>query len=232
MDMISPVSGAKKLGEQAYEKLRSSIITLQLEPGKAIFENEIAALLNISRTPIRDAFHLLLSEGLIEVLPQRTKQVATISELKVKESAFIRLSLESSAFKLVAKQWEVNDQHKKAEKQINYILQEQREAAEQQDIIQFLQFDEAFHRIILQLAGNQTLLDMVYHMRGHLDRFRYLAMKELVLTNHLIEEHEELFESLKKQDEKRVEELLRQHMGKLEIEIPRLRDQFTTYFAD
>ena len=78
------VSTSKNLGEQAYETLRDSIITLQLEPGQTIFESEIAPSLNISRTPIRDAFQYLISEGLVEVLPQRTKRIASISESKFK----------------------------------------------------------------------------------------------------------------------------------------------------
>lgn len=83
--------------------MRDSIITLKLEPGQTVYESEITTLLNISRTPIRDAFHSLISEQLIEILPQRTKRIARISEMKVKDSAFIRLSLETSAFRLVAK---------------------------------------------------------------------------------------------------------------------------------
>ncbi|MCM3652595.1 GntR family transcriptional regulator [Metabacillus litoralis] len=232
MSFISSISTSKNLGEQAYETLRDSIITLQLEPGLTIFESEIAASLNISRTPIRDAFQFLISEGLIEVLPQRTKRIASISESKVKESGFVRLSLESSAFKLVARNWGDSEQHNIAEKQINRILHEQSEAAEQQDVVQFLQLDEAFHRCILQLAGNKTLLGVVYHMRGHLDRFRYLAMKELVLTKNLIHEHEELFASLKRQDEGKVEQLLEHHLGKFDLEIPRLREAFPDYFSD
>ncbi|MDF2715877.1 MAG: GntR family transcriptional regulator, partial [Paenibacillus sp.] len=55
---MSQVSSGKSLGEQAYETIRDSILTLQLAPGQTIYENELADSLQISRTPIRDAFHL------------------------------------------------------------------------------------------------------------------------------------------------------------------------------
>lgn len=232
MSFITPIKNMKSLGDQAYEILRDSIITLKLEPGQTIYENEIATLLNISRTPIREAFHSLISEQLIEILPQRKKKIARISETKVKESSFVRLSLETSAFKLVAVDWGDEEKYAIAETQIQRVLKEQTEAAENQDIIQFLQLDEAFHRYILQLAGNETLLQVVYHMRGHLDRFRYLAMKELVLTEQLVEEHQELFQHLRKRDGEKVAQLLNLHMGKLDIEIPRLREKFPDYFTD
>ncbi|MEI7026209.1 GntR family transcriptional regulator [Paenibacillus sp. y28] len=232
MNFVPSGSSARNLGQQAYETLRDSIITLQLEPGQTIYESEVADLLHISRTPIRDAFHLLISERLIEVLPQRTKQVACISEWKVKESSFVRLSLESSAFKLAARQWGSTPACMKAERQIGVILEEQSEAAEQQNVIEFLRLDEAFHHCVLQLAGNGTLLEVVYQMRGHLNRFRFLAMKELVLTKHLVHEHHELFQCLKSKDESGVAQLLELHLGKLDSEIPPLRERFPTYFRD
>lgn len=154
MDLIPSIKNTKNLGEQSYEVLRDSIITLKLEPGQTVYESEITTLLNISRTPIRDAFHSLISEQLIEILPQRTKRIARISEMKVKDSAFIRLSLETSAFRLVAKNWSDTEQHSVAEKQIYQILEKQNDAAEEKDVNQFLLLDEAFHRHILQLAGN------------------------------------------------------------------------------
>ncbi|GAA3409323.1 GntR family transcriptional regulator [Paenibacillus hodogayensis] len=222
----------KSLSEQAYEAIRDSIITLRLEPGQTIYENELAESLQISRTPVRDAFHLLLSEGLVDVLPQRNKRVAFISELKVRESSFVRFSLESSAFRLAARHWEAAVDRAKTERQIEALLHEQDEAAEQQDVVRFLQLDEEFHRRILQLAGNETLLAVVNHLRGHLNRFRYLAMKELVLTKTLVHEHEELFDRLKRGDEDGAVGLLERHLGKLDSEFPRLRERFGSYFRD
>lgn len=232
MDFSSSIFPARSLGEIAYGKLRESIISLKLKPGQTIFESEIADTFGISRTPIRDAFQQLIAEGLIEVLPQRTKKITPISVLKVKESGFVRLSLEKSAFRLVAQNWSDKDQYLMAEKQIQRILAEQTEAAERQDVIQFLQLDEAFHKVILQLTGNDTLLGVVYQMRGHLNRFRYLSMKELVLTKGLISEHMDLFNNLKLGNEKRVIELLEEHLDKFDSEIPRLREVFPEYFTD
>lgn len=229
---VPRITSGKSLGEQAYDALRDSIITLKLEPGQTIFESEIADTFKISRTPIRDAFQLLVTEHLIEVLPQRHKKIARISESKVKESSFVRLSLESSAFKLAAGGWDSSEKFVHAERQIGRILREQSEAADHQDVVQFLQLDEAFHKCILELTGNATLLEVVYHMRGHLNRLRYLAMKELVLTEKLVEEHLELFDSLKKNDETGTVQLLERHLGNLDHEIPQLREQFPHYFTD
>lgn len=232
MPVRSLITPARSLSEQAYEKIRESIISLELLPGQTVQENELADVLGISRTPIRDALHLLISEQLIEVLPQRTKKIACISVSKVLESSVVRLSLECTAFRLAAKQWGTSPEHAKAEKMLTHLLQEQREAAETQDTFTFLRMDEEFHRQILLLAGNQTLIDVVYQMRGHLNRFRFLAMKELVLTKGLVKEHEDLLACLKAGDEQAVVQLLERHLGKIKEEIAPLREKFAPYFQD
>jgi GntR family transcriptional regulator, rspAB operon transcriptional repressor len=232
MNVLPLASPSKNLDERAYEALRDRIITLELKPGQTIQENELAVSLRISRTPIRDAFRLLIAERLVEVLPQRTRKVALISASKVKETAFVRLCLEGPAFREAARRWERTERHLAAERRIAALLQEQREAAERQDVAEFLRLDEAFHRCVLQMAGNGTLLEVVYHMRGHLNRFRYLAMKELKLTAHLTEEHRELFDCLRRRDEAGAAQLLERHLGNLDEEIPLLRERFPDYFQD
>lgn len=232
MALKLPITPARNLGEQAYERMRESIISLELTPGQVVQENELAEKLGISRTPVRDAFHLLITERLIEVLPQRTKRIASISVSKVLESSIVRLSLESTAFRLAAQRWGTSEEYALADKQLERLLEQQKEAAEQQNTAQFLQLDESFHKQIMLLAGNQTLLEVVHQMRGHLNRFRYLAMKELVLTSGLVREHEEILDCLRRRDDRGVVQLLEAHLGNIIDEIPPLRAQFDQYFQD
>jgi len=231
MYFLQPATSYKSLGFQAYETLRDAIVTLELEPGQMVMEVELAEQLNISRTPIREAFQLLVNEQLLQVLPQRTKKISLISETKVKESSFVRYSLESSAFLLVAQQWDsASPLYQSVEQEIRLLLSQQQEAAEQQDVLTFLKLDEQFHQKVLKLAGNETLLEVVYHMRVHLNRYRYLAMKEFKLTKQLVQEHAELFHTLTAGNPSAVKQLLEKHLNKLEGEIPLLREKFPAYF--
>lgn len=231
MIFLQPQASSRSLGFQAYEAIRDAIITLQLKPGQSVMEVELAELLQISRTPVREAMQMLIAEQLVQVLPQRTKIVSRISEIKVKESAFVRLSLEQSAFQLVARQWSSGDaRFQRADKELSALLQQQMEAAEQHHVQQFLTLDELFHRNILQLAGNDTLLEVVYHMRGYLNRFRYLAMNDFASTKAAVQEHIELLQALKAGDEAAIATMLKQHLGKLEGEIPILKQKYPDYF--
>lgn len=53
-----------------YETLRRKVLTLELPPGAALSENELAAALGVSRTPVRESLILLAEEGLVQVFPQ------------------------------------------------------------------------------------------------------------------------------------------------------------------
>jgi len=60
-----------ELGNQAYKKVKSMILTKKLKPGQKIVQDKLAADLGISRTPLRTALQMLEAEYLVESLPRR-----------------------------------------------------------------------------------------------------------------------------------------------------------------
>lgn len=226
-----PPPSRKSLGGQVYEALRESIVSLQLEPGGMIYENELAESLGVSRTPVREAIRLLVNEELLDVQPQRGTRVALISVQKVTEARFIREQLETGAFCEVAKQWGP-ESHRPVRQALDGLLEAQRDAAERGDNARFLQLDEQFHRVILEQTGNRTLLHIVAMMRGHLNRIRYLALRQYHHMKPLVVEHEELLQAVEAGDEARITGLLEIHFNKLDYQIPALREAHPRYFAD
>jgi GntR family transcriptional regulator, rspAB operon transcriptional repressor len=220
------------LGKVAYAKIREEIISLNFKPGQMLSESELATALGVSRTPIREAFLMLLQEGLLEILPQRGARVAFISVKKVEETRFIRESLEISVFKLVAKNWSSDEiRFKELELKAKDILEKQKEAASEGETIQFLQLDEQFHQSFLQLADNQTLTSVVSQMRGHLNRMRSL---ELTTPNHMenvIEQHQKILEAISSNDEELTEQLLKKHFNQKKNEIPEVVEMYADYFT-
>jgi GntR family transcriptional regulator, rspAB operon transcriptional repressor len=224
-----PEMSRKSLGEQVYEAMRERIVSLQLEPGRMIYENELAEGMGVSRTPIREAIRLLVSEELLDVLPQRGTRIALISEQKVAETRFVREQLELGAFRAVSREWNP-DSHREARMELGRLLEEQQEAAQAGDNARFLTLDEAFHRTILELTGNRTLLQMVNAMRGHLNRIRYLALRQYHHMKPLVEEHVNLLEALEAGDESEISRLLTIHFNKLDYQIPDLKHTYPQYF--
>jgi DNA-binding GntR family transcriptional regulator len=221
----------KTLSEIAYESLRESIIYMRLQPGQMVYETELSESLGMSRTPIREAFRMLLSEELIEVLPQRGGRITLISERKVEEVRSVRESLETSAIREATRTWNSQQPGKpELEKQIRNLLEQQKDAADAKDMIRFLEADEAFHRLLLSAAGNQTLITIVASMRGHLNRLRYLCLSEMNSGNELVSEHEALFAAVIANDEKQAVRLIRRHLTKLHYDLPVVKAKYKHFF--
>ena len=91
-----------RASERAYQTLRTDIIEWHLEPGTTVNEVEQAQRLGVSRTPIREAFSRLMSEGLVEPGPGRGVVVTPVSVTNVKAMFELRIALETQAAALAA----------------------------------------------------------------------------------------------------------------------------------
>ncbi|WP_160724534.1 GntR family transcriptional regulator [Bacillus sp. USDA818B3_A] len=221
----------KTLGKVAYSKIREEIITLNFKPGQMLSESELGSVLGVSRTPIREAFLMLVQEGLLEILPQRGARVALISEKRYAENMFVRESLEISALKLVAKNWNSDDfRHKESEQKAVELLEKQQTAALKGDHVEFLQYDELFHSVFLKLVENETLVTVVSQMKAHLNRVRYLEFNTPNHMENVVSEHQGIFNSITSNDEEKTEELLRRHFYKKEG-LPKVIKMFPDYFT-
>lgn len=205
------------LSDHAYQIIRDAIVTLRFEPGQLVFEAELGHTLGVSRTPIREAFRRLMAEELIEVEPQRGARIAYLSEKKIVEARFVRVSLEVSAFRQVAKNWNNDDPlFQNLHKEVNSILGEQKRMLDEQNFEEFLKLDEQFHYAILNSTGNSTLISIINQMRGHLNRMRYLELQEAKHMARIVSEHVEIFQAIMSKNVNETERLLKEHIRWLE----------------
>ncbi|MFB4212292.1 GntR family transcriptional regulator [Shouchella sp. JSM 1781072] len=221
----------KTLAGEAYHYLYQQIITLKYKPGQMIYENDIAKELGISRTPVREAIHLLASEEFLAIKPQKGIQVQYISKKKVQESYRVRESLEVTAFKEVASNWEQgHDTYEFAKKELLKIIAEQRFAAEHDYVDDFYQYDEVFHDKVLDICGNQTLSTIVRQVRGHVNRMRYLEFFETREMDRIIDDHDQLVSLLEQRNVKEVETLLVTHLRNVSNYYDDIMRKYPDYF--
>src|SRR3954469_7454992 len=88
--------------DQAYVALRAAIVGAQLEPGRRLSENQLAELIGVSRTPVRDALARLRDERLVAIVPQLGTFVTYIDEEAVADAHFVREALEVGAVRIAA----------------------------------------------------------------------------------------------------------------------------------
>lgn len=91
-----------RASERAYQCLRTDIIEWHLDPGTTLSEVEQAERLGVSRTPVREAFSRLMSEGLVEPSPGRGVVVSSVSVANVRAMFELRVALDTQAASLAA----------------------------------------------------------------------------------------------------------------------------------
>lgn len=97
---ITPRLPGENNKDYSYRVIKANIMSLNLRPGQVISEIDLAAALEISRTPVREVLAMLKEEHLVEVYPQVGTYVSKINLQLIEEAAFMRFTLEKEVLKL------------------------------------------------------------------------------------------------------------------------------------
>lgn len=97
---ITPMEPRENVRAYVYRLLYHNIMSVRLTPGTAVSEQEVSSYLDISRTPVREAFIHLSQDGLVEILPQRGTFISKIDTALIEENRFMRLTLERAVIRL------------------------------------------------------------------------------------------------------------------------------------
>ena len=100
--MPSPTNKAQdnSIRENVYRVIRENITSLQLAPGTTVSTQELSSKLQVSSTPVREAFIRLQKEDLVEITPQKGTMVSRIDLTRAEKERFIRESLETAILPL------------------------------------------------------------------------------------------------------------------------------------
>lgn len=158
--------------EAVYQKLKEQILHLKLPPGSAISEIDTAARYEISRTPVRDAFKMLESEGLLEIRPHIGTFVSLIDLNMISDILYMRETLEQAICKDLTASYD-----KSQEFRIRLILQKQRELLDTDLSADelgraFILSDNEFHNTLYELAGKRNVMSFLKSINSQYERFR------------------------------------------------------------
>ena len=103
MSKLKRIGNPVVLGEQTYKMLKEAIISGEFPPGEWLSEDQITDSLGVSRTPVREAFKRLHSEGLIELFPRKGAHIIELSKKDIDHLFEARVALETSFFAKAAK---------------------------------------------------------------------------------------------------------------------------------
>ncbi|MET8212905.1 GntR family transcriptional regulator [Streptomyces sp. NPDC005373] len=210
-----------------HELLRSRIISLELEPGAALSENDLAAELGVSRTPVRESLILLGEEGLVDVYPQLGTFVSRIRERDIASAQFIREALECAALRDGVTKATAHDVA-----ELRALLVAQTEAEQREDPEAFFRLDEQFHAQLMTAGGHAEAWPVVSQAKAQLDRARRLSLPLTQQLSLLISQHTAVVDQLEQRDLDRADQALRGHLRQVFTDVETIRAQHPEHFSD
>jgi DNA-binding GntR family transcriptional regulator len=166
---LAPISHLT-LTDNVYQALKRQILKLELAPGTRIRDEDIAAQLGVSRTPVREAILGLIRDGLVEVVPRSKTRVCTLSETDINQIFDLRIALESLAARLSAGRVPAGELAN-----LDRLYRRAEAGLKGGDARSSLEFDHAMHQLILEYCGNPRLISMMGTVNDFVTLFRNLG---------------------------------------------------------
>jgi DNA-binding GntR family transcriptional regulator len=210
-----------------YRDLRERIVSVALPPGEPVSEARIAEAYGVSRTPVREAFKRLAEDGLLEVVPQVGTFVARIDRALVRDSHFLRETLECRITELAAQR--IDDAGRAG---LRGNLAEQRRAVAAGDAAAFFRADEAMHQMLARIAGHGGVWQVIHAAKAQLDRVRHLSLASRTRARLRMAEHRDVAERVIAGDAAGAAQAMRRHLASSIAAIADIAAEHAGYFTD
>lgn len=210
--------------DTVFRALLDQISSVRLKPGDALSKDEIASELGVSRQPVTDAVNRLASMGLVTVVPQVSTCVARISATEVLASAFLRSAVEAQVVH------ELASRHRPATiDSLRSQLAEQAKLLGREDIDGFHEADDAFHRLLAELAGLPALWEQTAAARLHLTRVRRLGLPRAGRMAVSYAEHTTVVDEIEAGRPRKAANAISRHIRYNEGELRRIQKEHPQY---
>lgn len=222
---IAKASLNATLADQAYEAIKDGIIRLDLKPGDAIVEDDIAEQIGISKTPVRQALGRLELEGLVIRIPYKATYVADLDPSDAADIFELRAVLEGLAARSVV---DIVDEATLDEAEA--ILDEHDKAVAAGDLERAGQLGESFHKLVSGASTNRHAAAMLETLNLQLERLRSLSGHHHDRAEKSANEHRAILAALRARDAEAVEAAFRQHRGSFVAHVAAGRSNITEEF--
>lgn len=191
--------------------LRLKLILGEIKPGEKLVELKIAAEMNVSRGPVRNALFFLEKEGLIAFLPNGRTEAVGFSLQDLDNLCEARLYLETKALETI---FDGNRPNVGRIRELNENLQH-----ELSHVLNFTSLDLEYHHELMRLSGNKFLVQAWQSLRSTLETVLLITNTQIRNTSefkpnksYVLNHHNQITKSLLNGDRERTISLLREHV--------------------
>ncbi len=203
------------LHEEVTHRLRDMIVSLRLRPGERIQELEVAQLLGVSRTPVREAIKVLTAEGLVELLPLRGAIVKAFSAKDARDMLEVIALLETHAGERACQADPAR---------IDAILQMHQEMKvlfDARERLAYFALNQRIHEALIALADNDTLSMTHATLSKRMRSLRYSGNSTPENWSAAMAEHEQMMQALAARDGQALSRIMGEHIRNT---WPRIKD--------
>lgn len=197
----------RTLREQVVDHLRVEILEGRLAPGTELGETMLAASLNVSRGPLREALGQLAAEKLVTIVPRKGAIVRRLTRQEFLDSYQVREALESLAIRLAVPR--LSETERAA---LHALCDEMDDAARRGASDDFIQINHDFHEQLVRASGNETLVEMHAQLIAQMGRLLKRSVHLRGGVVHSSAEHREILAAIDMGDAAEAARLLEEHI--------------------
>jgi DNA-binding GntR family transcriptional regulator len=197
----------RSLVDEAYAELKRRIVYNELPSSHQALEEELAAELGMSRTPVREALIRLENEGFVDVIPRRGMRVKPVTETDIREINEVLSCLESGAAERLALRRPGPEEMARLEAAIAAMDA----ALEADDMQAWSEADYRFHRLLVEMAGNRQLAEVALNFLEKAHRIRLLTTPLRSTPVYSNVNHAAVVEAIRRGDAQTAVEIHRGH---------------------
>lgn len=202
MSVLQPIN-LPPARERAASEIRKAIFSKQIKKGEVLSLEGIAKQLNISVTPIREAFQILARSGLIELRPNKGALVLGITEKYIREHYQLRSILECASVSMLC-------QLKSDTSKIENAFNNAKIDIEKNDFSKYADYNQAFHFEIWKAAKNERMQDLLSELWNGLSIGSFMSVEDYSAKS--LKEHEDILNAILKYDEKKAVSAMKYHI--------------------
>ncbi|MCP4416867.1 MAG: GntR family transcriptional regulator [Chloroflexi bacterium] len=218
---LLPINKPQSLKGIAYKIIKDAILTLKFSPGQALSHRQLAAQLQISETPIRDALQDLEREGFVIRIPHKGTFVTEIDSVDIVETFQIRAQLEEMAVRLATPQLTQQDFD-----EMERLLKLAKDVLEHGERAQCSIYGAQFHQCFIRKANNKRLAAILVNLEDHLQRFRHISDLISGRLEKSQEEHHQVFEAAFQGDAEKAGKAMYIHLDSIVQDVQDAADEW------
>ncbi len=208
----------------AYRVLKKNIMELFVIPGDSLIESDIANYLNLSRTPVREAFIKLSEEKLLDIYPQKGTYVSLIDTDLVDQALFIREIIEKKIIEIAC-----DDFPLESLKEMKKLFSYQKSILDfSDDSLEFYKLDNNFHKTLFLGCKKEAVWESIETLSTHYNRLRALDALTKENLESILEQHRKIIEIIENKNSQDIGELIAKHLNNHKYIA--LKEKYPKYF--